>query len=45
MSLDTEYIIVCSEAFKCLWHENFLGKYSAYHMYKPIPKEEKFQKT
>ena len=25
------------------WHELFLHKYLAYHMYKPIPMEEKFQ--
>ena len=30
---------------KCLWREIFLRKYLAHHMYKPIPMEEKFQKT
>ena len=30
------------DGLKCPWHEIFLRKYLAYHMYKPIPIEEKF---
>ena len=32
-------------AVKCLSHELFLRKYLAYCMHKPVPTEEKFQKT
>ena len=41
----TQYIFRRGDGLKCPWHEIFLRKYLAYHMYKPIPIEEKFQKA
>ena len=42
----TQYIFRRGDGLKCPYDTQFfLRKYLAYHMYKPIPIEEKFQKT
>ena len=42
----TQYIFRRDDGLKCPYDTQFfLRKYLAYHMYKPIPIEEKFQKA